>query len=64
MLSPRQAELLAALGRIEAKQRDGDGKEKRTGREKGRFLYGDKEEGQKGQQRIHGRRSKLMALLS
>jgi len=59
VLSSRQAELLATLGRIRGKDRDGDGEERRTGREEGRFLYGNMGEGQNGQQRIDGRRSKL-----
>lgn len=36
VLSPRQAELLAALGRIVGKQRDGDGEEER---ERGKKVF-------------------------
>lgn len=36
VLSPRQAELLAALGRIVGKQRDGDGEEER---ERGKKIF-------------------------
>lgn len=59
MLSPRQAELLATLGRTGGKDRDRNEEEQRKGREEGRFLYGNMGGGQKGQKRNDGRRTKL-----
>lgn len=54
-----EAELLAALGRTGGKGRNRDEEEQRKGREEGRFLYRNMGEGQKGQQRNDGRRTKL-----
>lgn len=60
VLGIRQAELLWLHWEgLWGKQRDGDGEEKRKGREERRFLYGNKGEGHKGQQKIDGTKSKL-----
>lgn len=53
-LGAKQAELLATLGRTGRKDRDGDGEEQRKGRKERRFLYGNMEEGQKGQKEMTG----------